>query len=76
MISPQYALLAAVLTMQELPERERAAWRAMFDHYVFRDGGDPAAHLPRRAQGILGPRTADLVAEMKAYLAGALTPRR
>ena len=76
MISPQYALLAAVLTMQELPERERAAWRAMFDHYVFRDGGDPAAHLPRRSRGILGPRTADLVAGMKAYLAGALTPRR
>ena len=74
-ISPQYALLLAVLTMQELPERERAAWREMFDHYVFRDDGDPAAHLPVRARGILGARTTELVAGMKAYLAAALTPR-
>lgn len=74
-ISPQYALLLAVLTMQELPERERAAWRSMFDHYVFRDHGDPAAHLPPGARGILGARNAELIAGMKAYLAKALTPR-
>ena len=74
-ISPHYALLLSVMTMQELPERERAAWRVMFDHYVFRDHGDPAAHLPAGSRGILGVRSAEVVAGMKAYLAKVLAPR-
>ena len=75
-ISPQQSLLHALLTMQELPTRERAAWRAMFDHYVFRDGGDPAAHLPEGARGVLGDRSAAQVEALKASLADALKPRR
>lgn len=75
-ITPQLSLMHALLTMQELPERERAAWRVMFDHYVFRDNGDPAAHLPAHAKGILGEQTTDLVAQLKQTLANALTPQR
>ena len=31
------------------------AWRALFDHYVFRPDGHPLAHLPADRHGILGP---------------------
>lgn len=75
-ITPQLTLMHALLTMQELPDRERAAWRVMFDHYVFRDNGDPVDHLPDHAKGILGERSAEQIAQLKRLLWEALTPRR
>ena len=75
-ITPQLSLMHALLTMHELPDRERAAWRVMFDHYVFRDKGDPAAHLPGTAKGILGQRSPELIERLKAELAQALRPSR
>lgn len=71
-ITPQLSLMHALLTMHELPDRERAAWRALFDHYVFRDHGDPAAHLPADARGVLGERTPEQLAWLRQMLAEAL----
>jgi hypothetical protein len=73
LLTPLNALYHALITMKDLPERELAAWRTMFDHYVFRDHGDPAAHLPEAARGILGRRTPELVAKVRAMLARALS---
>jgi len=61
------------MTMKNLPARELAAWRVLFDHYVFGDNGDPVEHLPERARGILGQRTPELVARIKKLLVDALT---
>ncbi|PVX28283.1 cupin-like domain-containing protein [Sphingomonas pokkalii] len=51
--SPYTAMLLAMTTLAERPAAERAAWRAFFDHYVFRPDGHPLAHLPPEAHGIL-----------------------
>lgn len=75
-MTPQLSLMHALLTMHELPDRERAAWRALFDHYVFRDNGDPVGHLPDHIKGILGDRSPEQIAELKLMLSEALTPRR
>jgi hypothetical protein len=72
LLTPLNALYHAAITMKDLPARELAAWRTFFDHYVFQDHGDPAAHLPEEARGILGRRTPELVARVKAMLARAL----
>lgn len=72
MLTPLNALYHAIITMKDLPPRELAAWRRLFDHYVFGDDGDPAAHLPEQARGILGKRTPELVKRVKALLAQAL----
>ncbi|HEY0414719.1 MAG TPA: cupin-like domain-containing protein [Allosphingosinicella sp.] len=72
LLTPLNALYHALVTMKDLPPAELAAWRIFFDHYVFRDDGDPAAHLPEDARGILGRRTPELVARVKAMLARAL----
>lgn len=72
MMTPLNALYHAIITVKDLPPRERAAWRSLFEHYVFGADGDPAAHLPKQARGILGQRTVDLVARVKALLAQAL----
>lgn len=51
---PYDALLAGLYALAALPADQRAAWRTMFDWVVFRTAGDPAAHLPPGAQGVLG----------------------
>ena len=53
--APYMSLMLALIAVSERPEAERAAWRAFFDHYVFRPEGHPLAHLPAARHGILGP---------------------
>ncbi|MDX5983504.1 cupin-like domain-containing protein [Sphingomonas echinoides] len=53
--APHTAMLLAMIAIAERPAPERAAWRAFFDHYVFRPDGHPLAHLPEQQHGILGP---------------------
>ncbi len=53
--APYTSLLLAMICIAERPERERQAWRAFFDHLVFRTHGHPLAHLPPEQHGLLGP---------------------
>jgi cupin-like protein len=73
LLTPLNALYHAVITMRDLPPNELAAWRNMFDDYIFGDNGDPVEHLPERARGILGRRTPELVARVKKLLIDALS---
>lgn len=52
--TPETAMMLAMIAIAERPLRERQAWRAFFDHYVFRTKGHPLAHLPVEKHGILG----------------------
>lgn len=71
--SPFEALAHAILTISNLPEERREDWRVLFDHYVFRKNGDPAAHIAPEARGILGTPTPQLRARMKQFLLRALS---
>jgi hypothetical protein len=53
--APYITMMLAMIAIAERPPAERAAWRAFFDHYVFRPDGHPLAHLPESQRGILGP---------------------
>ncbi|WP_240310862.1 cupin-like domain-containing protein [Altererythrobacter sp. ZODW24] len=66
--SPYGALLHALLAYRHLPEDQRKSWRATFDHYVFAENGDPGAHLPEHARGIMGPPTPEMFGEMRAMI--------
>lgn len=72
-LSPINALYHAAITMRNLPPAELAAWRNMFDHYIFEDDGDPAAHLPEKARGVLGKHGPELVARVKKLLIEVLS---
>ncbi|MFK4985615.1 hypothetical protein ACI4B7_27705, partial [Klebsiella pneumoniae] len=62
--SPWDAMMHGMAALRHLPPDQRRSWRAMFDHYVFAAGGDPAAHLPPAARGILGAESAEDLATM------------
>lgn len=52
--APFATMLLAMIALAERPDGERAAWRAFFDHYVFRPERHPLEHLPEPKRGILG----------------------
>ncbi|MHA6719343.1 cupin-like domain-containing protein [Sphingomonas sp. RS6] len=66
--SPFKTLMHAIMNIRDLPERERAVWRAWFDHYVFGDGHDAVAHLPPERLGPLGEMNPERAAMVKRYL--------
>jgi Cupin-like domain len=53
--APYTSLLLSMISIAERPPAERQAWKAYFDHYVFRSHGHPLAHLPPEQHGLLGP---------------------
>ncbi|MBU0669505.1 MAG: cupin-like domain-containing protein [Alphaproteobacteria bacterium] len=53
--SPQTTLLHALLSLRDRPAGEKAAWRELFDYYVFGDAGQAGEHLPGQARGPLAP---------------------
>jgi hypothetical protein len=66
--SPYDCLLHGFLTLRHLPANQRAAWRAVFDHYVFQTDADPVAHLPPERRGALGEMTPQLATHIKSAL--------
>ncbi|MGZ2411069.1 cupin-like protein [Sphingomonas sp. F9_3S_D5_B_2] len=70
--SPMHALGHGLLTISHLPEEKRQAWRNLFDHYVFKTNGDPAAHIPVAARGIVGRSTPELRKTLRQFLIRAL----
>ena len=65
---PYDALVHALYAFRHMPPRERAIWRSMLDYYVFESAGDPAAHLPDHAKGVLGPPSPELFRHMRGIM--------
>jgi Cupin-like domain len=70
------SLLLAIANLRGLPPAARAAWRALFEHYVFGEAADATEHIPPRRRGVLGqPAPADLE-RLRMQLAQRLKPRQ
>jgi hypothetical protein len=65
--APYTAMLLSMIAIAERPAPERRAWKALFDHYVFREDGHPLAHLPPDRYGLLGP-LADNYGKLRARI--------
>ncbi len=48
------ALLHGILSLRDLPADQTAAWKAMFDHFVFHQSDPVADHLRPEVRGLLG----------------------
>lgn len=66
--TPLDSLSMAILVMRELNTAQRNAWRAMFDHYLFKQGVDPVSYIPEHCQHVLGEITPQAEREIKNYL--------
>jgi hypothetical protein len=66
--APYTSLLLSMIAIAERPPRERQAWKAFFDHYVFRSNGHPLAHLPAEQHGMLGPLKPGNYAKIRAIV--------
>lgn len=55
--TPLDSLNMALLALRKLTPVQRDAWRAMFDHYLFKQGVDPASYIPEHCQYALGEIT-------------------
>ena len=66
--APYTSLLYAMITIAERPFEERQAWKAFFDHFVFRTHGHPLAHLPPEQHGLLGPLKPDNYGRIRARI--------
>jgi Cupin-like domain len=62
------ALSHALLNLRTLPEPTRAAWQALFDHFVFGASADITDHIPSHRHGMLGTLSPEDVARLRAYL--------
>lgn len=65
---PQDALNHAILAIRDLPDADKAIWREMFDHYVFRNDGRVTDHIPEPARSVLAPLTSESAGRLRAFL--------
>lgn len=52
-----HALFHAMLSLRDLPPQQNAAWKTMFDHFVFHQSDPVGAHLVREVRGMQGEMT-------------------
>lgn len=70
--TPWNTLLHGLLSLRERPLKERQAWRALFDHYLFGPADLAAGHLPDAAKGPLGPLDDITARRLRAQLLNRL----
>jgi hypothetical protein len=69
---PVNALNHAILAVRDLPPEQKAAWKRLFDHYVFENTDETVAHIPPQARGILGPMSETVARRLRAFLLNRL----
>jgi hypothetical protein len=72
MDTPQNTLLHAMLSLRDRPEPEKAAWKALFDYYIFGPAEQAGAHLPKHARGPLGTLDETAARRLRAHLLNRL----
>lgn len=70
--TPMNTLLHAMWTVRDLPEREKLAWKQVFEYYVFGPAERAGAHLPESARGALQPFDETRARQMRSFLINKL----
>jgi mannose-6-phosphate isomerase-like protein (cupin superfamily) len=72
-LAPINALIHALLSFEGLPDEQRGAWQAMFDHFVFHAAGDPNAQVPEGRRGVRGALTPESKERLRRTLGQMMT---
>lgn len=70
--SPYNAMLHGILALRDMSDRQRRAWKIMFETYVFGEHGDPVAHLMPEIRGPLGQHDQQTRQQIRMMLISAL----
>ena len=70
--SPTDALMHAILSLRDLPERQREAWRGLFNYYVFDADEEVYRHIPERGRGCLSTLDESGAKRLRALLLNRL----
>ena len=65
------ALLHAAMVVRDLPEDQRAVWRALFENFVFTDAEVALGHLAPEKRGLLAPPSQKRMQDVRSLLAQA-----
>jgi hypothetical protein len=57
----------AIVAMRDMTPKQREAWRCLFDHYLFKQGLDPASYIPQHQHHMLGEMSPQYIAAVKDY---------
>jgi hypothetical protein len=70
--TPMHALYHALWAIRDRPEREKLAWKEVFEYYVFGPADRAGAHLPEQARGLLGRVDETRARQIRAMLINKL----
>ena len=70
--TPMHALYHALWSIRDRPEREKQAWREIFDYYVFGPAERAGEHLPEPARKALAPIDETTARQLRAWLIARL----
>lgn len=70
--TPTLAMYHALWAIRDRPEREKQAWREVFDYYVFGPADRAGEHLPEPARNALGPLDEGRSRQLRAMLINRL----
>lgn len=65
-------LLHGLMSIRNLPESKKHAWKSFFDHYVFSDKNISSTHIPVDRQGVLGQHTPNISMALKNIVSQSL----
>jgi hypothetical protein len=61
-------LYQAIWSLRDRPEREKQAWKQVFEYYVFGSPTRAGEPIPPAARGVLGEMSDDLARHIRAML--------
>lgn len=70
--SPLNALRLALMTLRDLPEKEKRVWQHHFDHFIWGANEHTWAHIPPSTRGLLGPIDDTVSRQARAQLLSQL----
>jgi len=69
---PTNVLHHAMLSIRDLPEHEKKAWKVLFDYYVFDNQNKKYEHIPEKARGFLNPIDETRARQLRSWLINKL----
>ncbi|MER2493876.1 cupin-like domain-containing protein [Catenovulum sediminis] len=72
METPAGVLTYAQMTIRDLPPAQKAAWKNLFEYYVFGDADKPRQHIPPHSQGSLAPMNENIVRRLRSLVLNRL----